>query len=160
MILSLHTLKPAHGSAKRPFIIGRGHGSGKGKTAGRGTKGQASRSGVSGLKLQGFRALMLSMPKSRGFVSQHAKAVTVTLSALATAYPQESKVNVESLKAKNLLQQGDSSAKIVSTGSIKVPLHIFGIKVSEGAKAAIEKAGGSVAPMRVKKMKKVAKAKR
>lgn len=152
--LSLHNLKPAHGSVKKSFIIGRGHGSGHGKTAGRGTKGQAARSGVSGLKLQGFRALMLSMPKSRGFVSMHAKDVTVTLSALAEAFTKEAKVNLDALKEKGIIQKSVPSVKIVSTGKITVPIHVFGIKASAGAKAAIEKAGGSVAPIKIKKAKK------
>ncbi|MEI7741037.1 MAG: 50S ribosomal protein L15 [bacterium] len=154
MALSLNNLKPAKGSAKRPFIIGRGHGSGMGKTSGRGTKGQAARSGVSGLRLKGMRALMLSMPKARGFTSQYTKDVTITLTALVEAFPKECKVNLEALHEKKFLNKSQRTAKIVSTGSINVPLHVFDIKCSPSAKALIEKAGGSVAAIKPKKVHK------
>ncbi|MEK7473163.1 MAG: 50S ribosomal protein L15 [Patescibacteria group bacterium] len=145
MSLSLHTLKPAHGSREKSFRIGRGHGSGRGKTAGKGTKGQKARSGGrKKLKLKGLKQMLLGFPKNRGFQSRFPDARAIPVSRL-DAFDAGATVSVASLKDLGLMRRRDVSAKIVGTGSIKKALKITDVKVTAGAKAAIEAAGGSVA---------------
>lgn len=144
MAVGLHTLKPAKGSVKKKFVIGRGHGSGLVKTAGRGTKGQRARSGVSGLKLKGFRAQMLSMPKKRGFQSLEKKYVGITLDMLEKHFVSGGKITDETLRAKGLLRRSEIGAKILSNGAVKHAFVVFGVPCTAKAKEAIEKAGGSV----------------
>lgn len=144
MTLSLHTLKPAHGSHSKSFRIGRGPGSGRGKTAGRGTKGQKSRSGGGNkLQLKGLKQMLLGFPKNRGFASRFQSARAISVSRLDVFSAGET-VSVASLKEKGLLRRRDVSAKIVGAGTIKHALKITDVKVSGVAKAAIEAAGGSV----------------
>ncbi len=153
MSLSLHTLKPAKGSRTKKFRIGRGEGSGSGKTAGKGTKGQRSRSGGRNkLKLKGLKQMLLSFPKLRGFKSPYVKAATVRADVLEKAFPVGGILDLYALKQKGLVSKNALSAKIVGT-EIKAAFTVKGLAVSDSAKAAIEKAGGSVA--KLKKTKKV-----
>ena len=144
MALELHTLKPARGSTKKRWVVGRGHGSGIGKTSGRGMKGQTARSGVSGLKLKGFRHLMLAIPKSRGFTSGYKKVTTISLAELSREFGAKETVTYEALRLKKLLQRNERDVKIVGVGKVKTALNIKSVPVSAGAKKAIEAAGGSV----------------
>ncbi len=145
MTLSMNTLKPAHGSRTKTFRIGRGHGSGRGKTAGKGTKGQKSRTGgKKGLQLKGMKQMLLSFPKTRGFQSRIPKARAISFAQLE-AFPAGTAITVESLRGKGLMMRRDITAKIVGTGPAKKAYKISGIAVSAPAKAAIEAAGGTVA---------------
>jgi len=144
MALSLHTVKPNKGSRRTSKRVGRGLGS-KGTYSGRGVKGQSARSGVSGLKLKGLRAIMLAQPKLRGFTSLKGKSETITLTQLSRAFSDGAKVTPEILIAKGLANQNKSGIKILNTGTIAIKLSIIGCRVSAGAKEKIEKAGGSVA---------------
>ena len=150
----MHTLAPAAGAREKSFRVGRGNGSGRGKTAGRGTKGQRSRSGGrSGLKLKGLKQMLLSFPKVRGFQSRYSKARVITLVQLETV--PEGMVTMNTLERAGLVIRTDRSVKIVGNTGLTKKLTIRDIKVSAGAKAAIEKLGGSViAPKKVKKAKK------
>lgn len=144
MSLSLHTLKPAHGSREKSFRIGRGHGSGRGKTAGKGTKGQKARSGGGKkLKLKGMKQMLLGFPKSRGFQSRYPDARAIPVSRL-DAFPAGATVSIASLKDKGLMRRRDVSAKLVGSGPIQKALKITDVKVTASAKTAIEAAGGSV----------------
>jgi large subunit ribosomal protein L15 len=144
MTLSLNTLKPAHGSRSTSFRIGRGPGSGRGKTAGRGTKGQKARSGGRNkLKLKGMKQMLLGFPKTRGFQSRYPSAHAIPLSRL-DVFPAGATVSIATLKEKGLMRRRDVSAKIVGPGSIKKALKIKDVNVTATAKAAIEAAGGSV----------------
>jgi large subunit ribosomal protein L15 len=144
MSLSLNTLKPAHGSRTKSFRIGRGHGSGRGKTAGKGTKGQKARTGGGKkLQLKGLKQMLLSFPKNRGFQSRYPKARAIPLAKLES-FGAGTTVSVDTLREKGLMTRRDVTAKIVGTGTLSKALKVSGITVSATAKAAIEKAGGSI----------------
>lgn len=154
MALMMHTLAPAAGAREKSFRVGRGNGSGRGKTAGRGTKGQRSRSGGrSGLKLKGLKQMLLSFPKSRGFQSRYDKARVLTLVQLEVL-PEGALVTLESLSHAGLVLRTDNSVKIVGNEGLTKKLTIRGLKVSAGAKTAIEKVGGTVMAMAKKRAKK------
>lgn len=145
MSLSLHTLAPKKGSRTKSFRVGRGEGSGRGKTGGKGTKGQRSRTGGRrGLKLFGLRQMLLGMPKLRGFTSRYMKAATVTLPSLSKAYKSGETVDMKSLKAKNLVHPSTMTAKIVGKDGLDKPLTFVNMMTTQSAKAAIEKAGGKL----------------
>ena len=143
--MRLNTIKPAEGSKRSRRRVGRGNGSGLGKTAGRGAKGQKSRSG--GFHKVGFEGgqmpLQRRLPK-RGFVStsRHDTA-EVRLSDLAKLPVAE--IDFLALKAAGIVPSRASSAKVIKAGEIKKAVKLTGIAATKGAKAAIEAAGGSVA---------------
>lgn len=153
----MHTIKPAAGSRPKKFRIGRGNASGRGTTAGRGTKGQRARAGGRNkLKVKGIRAMFLSFPKTRGFKSPYVKAQTVTLKRLAEAFPNAAAVDLKALKKAGLVSKTALSARVVGQGELKAALNFVGVGVSATAKAAIEKAGGTLkaAPKKTNKPKK------
>ncbi|MCC7522663.1 50S ribosomal protein L15 [Candidatus Uhrbacteria bacterium] len=144
MTLTLHTLAPKHGARTKSFRIGRGHGSGRGKTAGKGTKGQKSRTGGGKkLKLKGLKQMLLSFPKNRGFQSRYQKSASVQLKRLE-AFKDGEIVNLASLRKKGMIKRTDLSAKIVGSGTFGKKLVIEKIGASASAKASIEAAGGSI----------------
>lgn len=150
--LRLHTIKPAKGSRFKRKRVGRGEGCGKGKTSGRGEKGQRSRSGgKSGLKLKGMKQMLLRIPKVRGFKSGRIHPKTITLAQLDRWFESGSEVRVKTLKARNLIPMNVPSAKVVDTGKITKKLALMDILATPTAKAAIEKAGGTVADVPKKK---------
>jgi large subunit ribosomal protein L15 len=143
--MELNTIKPAEGSKKARRRVGRGIGSGLGKTAGRGHKGQKSRAG--GYHKVGFEGgqmpLQRRLPK-RGFKS-HALQFNgeVTLAALEKLGAAE--VDLLSLKAAGLVAQNVKTVKVIKTGNLTKAVKLTGIGATAGAKAAIEAAGGSLA---------------
>lgn len=144
MTLTLNNLAPKFGSRSKRFRIGRGPGSGRGKTAGKGTKGQKSRTGGSHkLKLKGLKQMLLSFPKNRGFKSRYAKVATITFKRLSVFGDGET-VSLATLREKGLIGRTDQQAKIVGSGAFDKKLVFDGIAVTAGAKASIEKAGGTI----------------
>ncbi len=144
MSLTLNNLAPKYGSRSKSFRIGRGAGSGRGKTAGKGTKGQKSRTGGSHkLKLKGLKQMLLSFPKNRGFKSHFEKVSAIPLKRLSVFVDGET-VTLATLREKNLIGRTVTLAKIVGNGSFDKKLSVEGVAVTAGSKAAIEKAGGSV----------------
>lgn len=140
-----HSIKPKHGARRTSAAVGRGHGSGLGTTAGRGQKGQRARSGGRHkLAFFGSKSLIQSMPKLRGFKSQHAKDVTITLAQLQRTFADGTIVTKEELVNSKLLVSAKKQAKIVGNIKLEKKFTISGIATTEGAKAAIEAAGGSV----------------
>ncbi|MGE0356706.1 MAG: 50S ribosomal protein L15 [Burkholderiales bacterium] len=143
--MELNTLKPAAGSKKARRRVGRGIGSGLGKTAGRGHKGQKSRAG--GFHKVGFEGgqmpLQRRMPK-RGFVAVTIEpAAEVRLGDLRKV-PVDM-IDLAALKAAGLVAGSARRAKIILAGKIEKAVKVSGVGVTKGAKAAIEAAGGSVA---------------
>ena len=143
--MELNTIKPAEGSKKARRRVGRGIGSGLGKTAGRGHKGQKSRSG--GYHKVGFEGgqmpLQRRLPK-RGFKSANLKFNgEVTLAALESLGAAE--VDLLTLKQAGLVGEIVKNVKVIKTGEIKRAVKLTGIGATAGAKAAIEAAGGSLA---------------
>ena len=143
--MELNSIKPADGAKHAKRRVGRGIGSGLGKTAGRGHKGQKSRSG--GYHKVGFEGgqmpLQRRLPK-RGFKSQSLKFnAEVTLSALEQLGLPE--VDVLALKQAGLIGELAKVVKVIKSGELKKAVKLNGIGATAGAKAAIEAAGGSVA---------------
>jgi len=144
MALTLHTIHPKKGSKKTRKRVGRGD-AGTGTYSGRGSKGQRSRSGgKSGLKLKGLRKIMLAQPKKRGFTSSRTPASIVNVSDLNKMFADGAKVTPEAIQKKGLVESITSGVKILANGDLAVKLNVEGCKVSEAAKAKIEKAGGKV----------------
>lgn len=143
--MELNGIKPGVGSKHAKRRVGRGIGSGIGKTAGRGHKGQKSRAG--GYHKVGFEGGQMPMQRrlpKRGFKSQLLKYnAEVTLGALEQLGMDD--VDMLVLKAAGLIGQIARNVKIVKTGDLTKAVKITGIAASAGAKAAIEAAGGSVA---------------
>lgn len=143
--MQLNNLKPAEGSKRARRRVGRGIGCGLGKTAGRGHKGQKSRTG--GFHKVGFEGgqmpLQRRLPK-RGFVSlTKGDTVQVRLSALNNL-PVDA-VDVLVLKQAGIVPASAVAAKVFLCGTIQRAVKLQGIAVTKGARAAIEAAGGSVA---------------
>lgn len=142
--MRLNSIRSAAGATHSRRRVGRGIGSGIGKTAGRGHKGQKSRAG--GFHKIGFEGgqmpLQRRLPK-RGFVSQTKGSVAeVQLSAL-NKLPVDD-IDITVLKQAGIISRAALSAKIILTGKINRTIKLQGIIVTKGAKAAIEAAGGSV----------------
>jgi large subunit ribosomal protein L15 len=143
--MELNTIKPADGSKKARRRVGRGIGSGLGKTAGRGHKGQKSRAG--GFHKVGFEGgqmpLQRRLPK-RGFKSAQLKFNgEVTLGELQRLDAAE--VDLLTLKQAGLVREIVKHVKVVKSGELSRKVVLKGIRATAGAKAAIEAAGGSVA---------------
>ncbi len=145
MKLAIHNLKASKGSRHTAKKRGRGNASGHGNYSGHGGKGQTARSGGSrGLKLKGFKRLMQSAPKLRGFTSMATKPAEVYLSDLEKHFAVGEVVNLVSLKEKRIVSAPTKKAKIVGTGELTKKLTVEGILTTATAKAAIEKAQGEV----------------
>lgn len=143
--MQLNTIKPAEGAKHSKKRVGRGIGSGLGKTCGRGHKGQKSRSG--GFHKVGFEGgqmpLQRRLPK-RGFVSLNRdKKGEVTLGQLEALGLEE--VDLLTLKAAGLVSQLALIVKVIGTGKLSRKVVVKGVGATQSAKAAIEAAGGSVA---------------
>jgi large subunit ribosomal protein L15 len=143
--MELNTIKPAIGSKHAKRRVGRGIGSGLGKTAGRGHKGQKSRSG--GYHKVGFEGgqmpLQRRLPK-RGFKSHLLKFnAEVTLTDLERLGAAE--VDILTLKQAGIVGELAKVVKIIKTGELTIKVALKGIGATAGAKALIEAAGGSVA---------------
>jgi large subunit ribosomal protein L15 len=142
--MRLNSIRPADGATSSRRRVGRGIGSGLGKTAGRGHKGQKSRAG--GFHKVGFEGgqmpLQRRLPK-RGFVSPiTGNTAEVQLSAL-NKLPVDV-IDIMVLKQAGIVSRTVLAAKIILTGKISRAIKLQGILVTKGAKAAIEAAGGSV----------------
>ncbi len=147
--MELNNIKPAAGAKHARRRVGRGIGSGLGKTAGRGHKGQKSRAG--GYHKVGFEGgqmpLQRRLPK-RGFKSQSAKFNgEVTLAALERLVAQSNvaEVDVLTLKQAGLVGELVRNVKVIKSGELTKAVKLNGIAATAGAKAAIEAAGGSIA---------------
>ena len=142
--MRLNTLKPAAGSRPEAKRVGRGIGSGLGKTAGRGHKGQKSRSG--GFHKIGFEGgqmpLQRRLPKV-GFTSRKS-LVTEEVRLHELAAVEDGAIDLASLKAAGVLKQGTLFAKIIASGEINQAVTVKGLRATKGARAAIEAAGGKV----------------
>ena len=143
-VMRLNTLSPAPGARKNAKRVGRGIGSGVGKTAGRGHKGQKSRSG--GTVKPGFEGgqmpLQRRVPKF-GFTSKLAMGTAeVRLAELAKV--EGDVIDLASLKAANVVRRDMKRAKIVLQGEIDRAVTVRGVGITKGAREAVEKAGGKV----------------
>ena len=143
--MHLNTLKPAKGSRKVRVRVGRGIGSGLGKTAGRGHKGQFARSGKGKVKA-GFEGGQMPMQRRLpkvGFSSKIDRRIAEVLLYKLEAMEGD-EIDFAALQAAGLVKNRSLSAKIVKKGEITRAVKLKGVAVTAGAKAAIEAAGGSV----------------
>ncbi len=146
--MQLHDLKPNPGAKKDRKRVGRGTGSGSGKTAGRGTKGQNSRSGggVRPYHMGGNPPFFRKLPflRGEGFTPvNRVRYAEINLERLVD-FDADVEITPESLLAAGIIRDLDKPVKILGRGEIKKALKIKVHKVTEGARQKIEKAGGSV----------------
>ncbi len=145
MALSLNNLKPAKGSTHKKKRVGRGPGSGLGKTAGRGHKGQKSRSGYSSkIGFEGGQMpLQRRLPK-RGFTNIFKKAwLEISLAKIEESFNAGDEVSPEILHERSLIKKAKHDVVILGTGEISKALNISAHRFTKTAKDKIEKAGGT-----------------
>ncbi|MEM9616720.1 MAG: 50S ribosomal protein L15 [Pseudomonadota bacterium] len=150
--MKLNELSDNKGARKNRMRVGRGIGSGKGKTGGRGVKGQKSRSGVTGIRAYegGQMPLYMRLPK-RGFNKPNRqKFVEVNIGRLQTAVDAgkldaSKKVDAEALVEAGVVRRAQDGVRLLGNGKLEAKLDLVVAHASAGAKAAVEKAGGSVA---------------
>ncbi len=142
--MRLNEISPAKGAKKAGKRLGRGHAAGQGKTCGRGQKGQHSRSG--GYHKVGFEGgqmpLQRRLPKV-GFRSRMAK-YTAELRLHELEIPSADVIDIEVLKKANLVPAFVTKVKVIKSGEIKKAVKVKGLAITKGARADIEKAGGSI----------------
>ncbi|MGH8705735.1 MAG: 50S ribosomal protein L15 [Burkholderiales bacterium] len=143
--MRLNTLKPAPGAKHARHRVGRGVGSGWGKTAGLGHKGQKARSG--GYHKVGFEGgqmpLHRRLPK-RGFTSP-SRDLTAEVRLSDLQRMKAAEIDLAALQSEGVVPRGALAAKVILSGKLARAVTLKGLKVSKGARAAIEAAGGSVA---------------
>lgn len=142
--MELNTIKPAGGSKHTKKRVGRGIGCGWGKTAGRGHKGQKARAG--GYHKVGFEGgqmpIQRRLPKL-GFRS-HLARITEEIRLSELEMLKDSVVDLDTLKKANLISKGTKYVKVFASGEIKRAVTLKGLRVTKGARTAIEAAGGKV----------------
>jgi large subunit ribosomal protein L15 len=142
--MRLNSIKPASGSRTARRRVGRGIGSGLGKTAGLGHKGQHARSG--GYHKVGFEGgqmpLHRRLPK-RGFTSP-SRDVVAEVRTSELEHMKASEIDLATLKAERVISRRVPAAKVILSGKLSRKITLKGVPVSKGARAAIEAAGGSV----------------
>ena len=146
MPISLNSLRPAKGSTHKKKRVGRGPGSGLGKTAGRGEKGQKSRSGYS--RKIGFEGgqmpLHRRLPK-RGFTNIFKKQwVEISLAALERHFAANDEINPDVLHTRGLIKKAKHDVVVLGTGEISKALKVSAHRFTKSAREKIEKAGGAV----------------
>ena len=146
MAISLNTLKPAKGSTHKKKRVGRGPGSGLGKTAGRGEKGQKSRSGYS--RKIGFEGgqmpLHRRLPK-RGFTNIFKKRwVEISLAALDQHFNADEEITPEVLHDRGLIKKAKHDVVVLGNGEVSKALRVSAHRFTKSARDKIEKAGGAV----------------
>ncbi|MDX1949495.1 MAG: 50S ribosomal protein L15 [Rickettsiales bacterium] len=145
----LNDIKPNKGATKKRMRVGRGIGSGKGKTCGRGGKGQTARSGVAIKGFEGGQTPIHRRLPKRGFNNFSRKDYeVVNLSDIQNAIDegklQANGINAESLKTAGLTKNRLTGIKLLGSGELKSKIEISVCKASESAKQAVEKSGGKI----------------
>lgn len=146
MAIGLNNLKPAAGSTHKKKRVGRGPGSGLGKTAGRGNKGQKSRSGYSGkVGFEGGQMpLQRRLPK-RGFTNIFKKQwIEVTLATLENSFEAGDSITPETMHERGVIAKGKRDIVVLGTGELTKALTVSAHRFTAGARRKIEAAGGTV----------------
>src|SRR3982751_6797703 len=146
MAISLNSLKPAKGSTHKKKRVGRGPGSGLGKTAGRGEKGQKSRSGYSSkIGFEGGQMPLHRRLPKRGFTNIFKKeCIEVSLSSLDQHFAADDEVTPELLHERGLIKKAKRDVVVLGTGEISKALTVSAHRFTKSAREKIERAGGSV----------------
>jgi len=145
MAIGLNNLRPAEGSTHKKKRVGRGPGSGLGKTAGRGNKGQKSRSGYSGkVGFEGGQMpLQRRLPK-RGFTNIFKKQwIEVTLATLEHSFDAGDEITPETMHSRGVIAKGKRDVVVLGTGELTKALTVSAHRFTKGARAKIEAAGGA-----------------
>lgn len=145
MAIGLNNLRPAEGSTHKKKRVGRGPGSGLGKTAGRGNKGQKSRSGYSGkVGFEGGQMpLQRRLPK-RGFTNIFKKQwIEVTLATLENSFDAGDEITPETMHSRGVIAKGKRDIVVLGTGELTKALTVSAHRFTKGARAKIEAAGGT-----------------
>jgi large subunit ribosomal protein L15 len=146
MAIGLNNLRPAAGSTHKKKRVGRGPGSGLGKTAGRGNKGQKSRSGYSGkVGFEGGQMpLQRRLPK-RGFTNIFKKQwIEVTLATLEERFEVGDEITPETMHSRGVIAKGKRDIVVLGTGELTKALTVSAHRFTKGARQKIEAAGGTV----------------
>ncbi len=144
--MDMSNLQPAEGSKKSDnFRRGRGHGSGNGKTAGKGHKGQKARSGAPRIGFEGGQMPLYRRIPKRGFTNRNSKEIiAINVSELENRFENGAEVTPEKLLEVGAISKIADGVKLLGKGDLSKKLVISGIAVSESAKNKIEAAGGEV----------------
>lgn len=148
--MKLNQLKPNDGATKNRIRVGRGIGSGKGKTAGRGHKGQHARTGVAIKGFEGGQMPIFQRLPKRGFTNNFGKEyATINIGQLQKAIdakrlPSTGTVDFAALKAAKLVSPAKDGLKILGNGTLKAKLTIVAQAATQSAQDAVKKAGGSL----------------
>lgn len=143
--MKLHHLRPAPGSRSKPKRVGRGHGSGKGKTAGRGTKGTGARNTVHPWFEGGQMPLQRRLPKRAGFSNEPFKTVYQPINVEAlNAFAAGSTVDPAALLKQGIVRKSREEVKILGRGDVTVALTVKAHAFSKTARDKITAAGGTV----------------
>ena len=149
--MQLNELKPAEGSTSNRFRVGRGHGSGNGKTAGKGHKGQKARSG--GGVRPGFEGgqmpLYRRIPK-RGFKCRNSKNIVAINVSLLNVFEDGAKIDVAALQSKGLVSNPRDGVKLLGNGDVTKKFEVVVDYLSKSAKEKIVAAGGSFTALKEK----------
>jgi large subunit ribosomal protein L15 len=163
MSISLHNLHPNDGATRPRKRLGRGRGSGTGKTSGKGVKGQKARPGHHGARYA-FEGGQVPMPRripKRGFKNMNrVEAFPINVGTLARVFDAGSTVDLDALRAHGLVPKHTACVKILGEGELSKKLTIKAHRVSETAKVKIEQSGGTIelVPTSMPKAAKAAKA--
>jgi large subunit ribosomal protein L15 len=146
MAISLNTLKPAKGSTHKKKRVGRGPGSGLGKTAGRGEKGQKSRSGYSAkIGFEGGQMPLHRRLPKRGFTNIFKKRwVEISLASLEQNFEADAEITPEVLHDRGLIKKAKYDVVVLGNGEVSKPLRVSAHRFTKSAQEKIEKAGGAV----------------
>lgn len=145
MAISLNTLKPAKGSTHKKKRVGRGPGSGLGKTAGRGEKGQKSRSGYSAkIGFEGGQMPLHRRLPKRGFTNIFKKRwLEISLASLEQHFDADAEITPEVLHDRGLIKKARFDVVVLGSGEISKPLRVSAHRFTKSAREKIEKAGGA-----------------
>jgi large subunit ribosomal protein L15 len=144
-MIQLHTLKPEPGSKKRRKRVGRGIGSGHGKTATRGTKGQKARDTIPARFEGGQTPIHRRLPVRVGFRNvNRTEYAVINVGTLAERFQANETVTPELLKERRIIRKLKDGVKVLGEGEITIPLNVHAHAFSETARAKIEAAGGTV----------------
>ena len=143
--MELSKLSPAEGSKhSQNFRRGRGHGSGNGKTAGKGHKGQKARSGAPRIGFEGGQMPLFRRIPKRGFTDPNSKVITgINVSVLEDRYNAGDEVTLENLLEKRIIRKVNDGVKILGNGELTTKLTVKVNAFSESAKEKIEAVGGT-----------------
>lgn len=142
--MKLHHLRPAPGAHRRSKRVGRGHGSGQGKTSGRGTKGSHARNTVAPWFEGGQMPLHRRVPKLGGFSNPNRVEYAEVNVERLNGFEAQATVDPDALRSKGLVRKGKRPVKILGRGEVGVALTVKAHAVSENARRKIEAAGGRV----------------